>query len=363
MSSKLFSKTKLGNLELKNAIVMAPMTRSRALNNIPNDLIATYYAQRAGAGLIVTEGTSPSPNGLGYARIPGILTKEQIEGWKKETSAEHAKDGKIFVQLMHTGRIGHSMNLPEGAEIIGPSAIVAKGQMWTDKGGMLDHPTPREMTKSDIEKAKSEFVQASVNAIEAGFDGVELHGANGYLLDQFLQPDSNQRKDEYGGSFENRARFVIEVTKAVAEKIGKEKTAIRLSPYGAFNDVSPFAETEAEYAYLAEKLNEIGIVYIHLVNHSSMGAPTVEPSTVKKIRENFKNTLILSGGYDRQRAEADLVSGAANLIAFGKAFLANPDLVTRLEKGAELNSPHMDTFYTADEKGYTDYPALAGAVV
>lgn len=360
MSSKLFSKTKLGNLELKNAIVMAPMTRSRALNNIPNDLMATYYAQRAEAGLIVTEGTSPSPNGLGYARIPGIFSKEQIEGWKKVTSAVHNKGSKIFVQLMHTGRIGHSQNLPVGAEIVAPSAIVAKGQMWTDKGGMLDHPTPREMSIADIEKAKSEFVQASLNAIEAGFDGVELHGANGYLIDQFLQPDSNNRTDQYGGNFENRTRFALEVTKAVADKIGKDKTGIRLSPYGAFNDVSPFAETETEYAYLASQLNEIGIAYIHLVDHSSMGAPKVEPSTVKKIRNNFKNSLILSGGYDRKKAETDLDSGSANLIAFGKAFLANPDLVSRLEKGAELNPPKMDFFYTADEKGYTDYPTLAG---
>lgn len=358
MSSKLFSKTKLGNLELKNPMVMAPMTRSRALGNIPNDLMATYYGQRAGAGLIITEGTAPSPNGLGYARIPGIFSDAQVEGWKKVTHTVHEKGGRIFVQLMHTGRIGHPNNLPEGAEIIGPSAIVAKGQMWTDKGGMLDHPTPREMTKEDLEKTKQEFVNASLNAIKAGFDGVELHAANGYLLEQFLNPAANQRTDEYGGNSENRARFVIEVTKAVAEKIGKEKTGIRISPYGAFNDVGPFPETEEEYSYLATKLNEIGIVYIHLVDHSSMGAPKVEPSTVQKIRENFKNSIILSGGYDRVRAEKDLESKAGDLIAFGKPFLANPDLVTRLEKNAPLTSPSMDTLYTADAKGYTDYPVL-----
>ncbi|HNB98240.1 MAG TPA: alkene reductase [Leptospiraceae bacterium] len=358
MSSKLFSKTKLGNLELKNAFVMAPMTRCRAIGNIPNDLMATYYSQRAGAGLIVTEGTSPSPNGLGYARIPGIFSKAQVEGWKKVTSAVHEKGTKIFVQLMHVGRIGHVDNLPEGAELVAPSAIAAKGQMWTDKNGMQDHPVPREMTKSDLEKTKQEFVTASENAISAGFDGVELHGANGYLLDQFLNPGSNQRKDEYGGSIENRCRYVIEGAKEVSAKIGKEKVGIRLSPYGAFNDLFPFPETEEEYAYLASELNKLGIAYIHLVDHSSMGAPKVEPSTVKKIRSNFKNTLILSGGYDRKKAEADLDSNAGDLIAFGKPFLANPDLVVRLEKNAGLNQVDMSTFYSADSKGYTDYPTL-----
>jgi N-ethylmaleimide reductase len=337
---------------------MAPMTRSRALNNIPNDLMATYYKQRATAGLIITEGTSPSPNGLGYARIPGIFSEAQVEGWKKVTSQVHSAGGHIFVQLMHTGRIGHPHNLPEKAEIIAPSAIQAKGQMWTDKWGMLDHPVPREMTKSDIENTIKEFVDSSANAIKAGFDGVELHSANGYLLEQFLNPASNQRTDEYGGSPENRARFVIEVAKSVAEKIGKEKTAIRLSPYGAFNDVGPFPETEEEYTYLAKKLNEIGIVYIHLVDHSSMGAPQVEASTVKKIRENFNNTLILSGGYDRVRAESALDSNSCDLVAFGRPFLANPDFVSRLEKNESLNPIKMEFFYTADEVGYTDYPVL-----
>jgi N-ethylmaleimide reductase len=358
MSSKLFSKAKLGNLELKNSIVMAPMTRCRAISNTPNDLMALYYEQRAGAGLIITEGTAPSPNGLGYARIPGLFSDAQVDGWKKVTTAVHNKGSRIFAQLMHVGRIGHPNNLPAGAELVAPSAIVAKGQMWTDKGGMQDHPVPREMNKADLEKAKQEFVHASENAIKAGFDGVELHAANGYLLEQFLNPAANQRTDEYGGSFENRCRFVIEVAKAVAEKIGKEKTGIRLSPYGAFNDVGPFPGTEEEYSYLAIKLNEIGLVYIHLVDHSSMGAPKVEPTTVKKIRENFKNTIILSGGYDRKRAEIDLDTNAGDLIAFGKPFISNPDLVSRLEANAPLVNPDMSTFYSADEKGYTDYPVL-----
>lgn len=354
--SKLFSEVTLGQIKLKNKVVMAPMTRSRSIGNIPGDLVAEYYEQRSEAGLIITEGTSPSPNGLGYARIPGIFSKEQIAGWKKVTERVHAKGSKIFIQLMHTGRIGHPANLPEGAVMLAPSAVLAKGQMWTDKEGMKDHPTPKEMTTAEIHAARDEYVQASKNAMEAGFDGVELHAANGYLMEQFLHPSSNKRTDEYGGSIEKRIKFVTETAAAVASAIGKDKVGIRLSPYGAFNDLGPHEDTHEEYSLLAEKLNEIGIVYIHLVDHSSMGAPKVEPATVKKIREAFKRTLILSGGYDRARAEADLDSGAADLIAFGKPFLSNPDLVTKLEKGLPLAPLDQTTLYTADAKGYTDYP-------
>ncbi|TGL39198.1 alkene reductase [Leptospira perdikensis] len=351
----LFSEAKLGNLSLKNKVVMAPMTRSRSLGNVPGDIVAKYYEQRAEAGLIVTEGTSPSPNGLGYARIPGIFSEEQTKAWKKVTDKVHTKGSKIFVQLMHTGRIGHELNLPKGAKVLGPSAILAKGQMWTDAEGMKDHPIPQEMSKSDLKSTIEEFVNASKNAIQAGFDGVELHAANGYLLDQFLHPSSNQRTDEYGGSIENRIRFVLEVAAAVSVAIGKEKTAIRLSPYGAYNDLFPFPETHDEYSLLAEKLNEIGIVYIHLVDHSSMGAPTVDPETVYNIRKAFKGTLILSGGYDAERAEKDLSSGVADLVAFGKPFLANPDLVTRFQKNIPLASFDQTTLYTPGEKGYSDY--------
>lgn len=354
--NRLYEKTKLGNLELKNHVVMAPMTRSRSIGNIPGEIVAKYYEQRAEAGLIITEGTSPSPNGLGYARIPGIFSKEQTAAWKQVTERVHKKESKIFVQLMHTGRIGHELNLPKSAKVLGPSAILAQGKMWTDEKGMLDHPVPKEMSKEEIQSTISEFVSASKNAIEAGFDGVELHAANGYLLEQFLHPSSNQRTDEYGGSIENRIRFVLEVAKAVSAAIGKEKTGIRLSPYGAFNDLYPFPETHEEYSLLAEKLNEIGIVYIHLVDHSSMGAPVVEPKTVSAIRNHFKGTLILSGGYDAIRAEKDIESGNANLVAFGKPFLANPDLVTRFQKNIALVNFDETTLYTPGEKGYTDYP-------
>jgi N-ethylmaleimide reductase len=357
--SLLFSKATLGKLALQNHIVMAPLTRSRATGNVPNDLMAEYYAQRAGVGLIITEGTSPSPNGLGYGRIPGIFSNEQVAGWKKVTDAVHAKGAKIFVQLMHTGRIAHQLNLPQGARVVAPSAVAAAGQMYTDAEGMKDHTTPEAMTEADLMATAAEYVQASINAVKAGFDGVELHAANGYLLEQFIRPNSNVRTDQYGGSIENRARFVLEVAEAVIAAIGKDKVGIRLSPFGAFNDMALYPEMEADYAYLAGKLNALGLVYLHVVDHSSMGAPAVPDSIKATFRKVFKQTLILSGGYDVKRAEADLAAGRADLIAFGKPVLANPDLVERFKSGAPLNAPDMATFYTPGPKGYTDYPALA----
>lgn len=355
-SSKLYSSYRLGKVELKNRIVMSPMTRSRALNNIPNDLMAEYYGQRSGAGLIITEGTSPSPNGLGYSRIPGIFSPDQTEGWKKVTAAVHNGGSKIFVQLMHTGRVGHPLNLPEEAEVIAPSALKSTGQMWTDQKQHQDFPEPREMTIDDIVKTRNEYVKAARNAVAAGFDGVELHGANGYLLEQFISPSSNIRKDNYGGSIENRSRFVLETVKAVADAIGKERTGIRLSPYGVSNGLQLYPEIDAAYKYLAEKLNAIGIAYIHIVDHSSMGAPAVSTELKRDIRKIFKNSLILSGGYDFARAETDVKSGHADLIAFGRPFISNPDLPERLINEYPLASPDMSTFYTADSKGYTDYP-------
>jgi len=357
---KLLTPEKVGAVEVKNRIVMSPMTRCRAIGNVPNELMAEYYKQRSGAGLIITEGTSPSPNGLGYARIPGIYSKEQVEGWKKTTSAVHEDSGKIFVQLMHTGRISHPLNMPEGAQIIAPSAVKPAGQMWTDAKMMQDFPVPKEMTAEDILHTKNEFVAAGKNAMTAGFDGVELHGANGYLLEQFISPVSNTRKDNYGGSIENRCRFVIEVAKAVAESIGKGKTAIRLSPYGVASDMPHYREIDATYDYLSKQLDKIGIAYIHLVDHSAMGAPVVPMEIKKTIRNNYKNTLMLSGGYDKLRAEADIQSGLADLVAFGRPFINNPDLVERFKNDWALSQDlKMDLFYTADEKGYTDYPSYS----
>lgn len=356
----LFSKATLGPLTLQNHLVMAPLTRSRAIGNIPNDLMADYYAQRAGLGLLITEGTSPSPNGVGYARIPGIYSAEQVAGWKKVTDAVHAKGAKIFVQLMHTGRVAHPLNLPAGAKVVAPSAVAAQGQMYTDAEGMKDHPIPVAMTESDLKTACDEFVTAAKNAVAAGFDGVELHAANGYLLEQFIRPNSNIRTDKYGGSIENRFRFVAEVAQAVIAAIGKDKVGIRLSPYGIASDMPLYPEMEADYTYIAGKLNELGLVYVHLADHSSMGAPTVPASIKQTFRDKFKRTLILSGGYDVARAEADLVAGKADLIAVGRPILANPDLIARWKAEAALNAPDANTFYTPGSKGYTDYPALAG---
>ncbi|MBI4716163.1 MAG: alkene reductase [Nitrospirae bacterium] len=354
----LYANTVLGSLTLQNHLVMAPMTRNRATDNIPNALMAEYYEQRASTGLIITEGTSPSPNGLGYPRIPGIFSPVQAEGWRHITDAVHPKGAKIFVQLIHTGRIGHPLNLPAGARLLAPSAVAAEGEIYTDAEGLKPHPVPQTMTEADIKAVIAEYVQAAKYAMSAGFDGVELHGANGYLLEQFIRPNSNLRTDRYGGSTENRARFVLEAADAVVGAIGKDKVGIRLSPFGVFNDMPLYDGMEADYTYLAHQLNARGLVYIHLVDHSPMGAPPVPDAMKAAFRRIFKRTLILSGGYNAARAESDLAAGKADLIAVGRPLLANPDLVARWKSGAPENPPDPDTFYTPGPKGYTDYPAL-----
>jgi N-ethylmaleimide reductase len=357
----LYSKTSLGPLALQNHLVMSPMTRSRATDNIPNSLMKEYYAQRGEAGLIITEGTSPSPNGLGYPRIPGIFSPDQVKGWRSVTDAVHDKGAKIFIQLMHCGRIAHPLNLPEGTRVLAPSAVAADGEMYTDAEGLKPHPVPQAMSGEDIASAIAEFARAAENAVAAGFDGVELHGANGYLLEQFIRPNTNQRDDGYGGSMENRARFVLEVAEAVIGAIGRDRVGIRLSPYGVFNDMPLYDRMEEDYTYLAQQLNSRGLVYIHLVDHSAMGAPPVPDAIKATFRELFKRTLILSGGYDAQRAENDLAAGKCDLVAVGRPFIANPDLVTRWKTGAAVNEPDSATFYTPGPKGYTDYPALPRA--
>lgn len=357
---KLFNQFKLGAMELKNRMVMSPMTRNRAPRNLPNALMAEYYSQRAGAGLIITEGTSPSPNGLGYARIPGLFSVEQAIGWKLATASVHNNEGKLFLQMMHGGRVGNRLNLPPGTELLAPSAVAVKGKIWTDSQREQPYEMPREMTPEDIRKAIGEYAQAARYAITAGFDGVEIHGANGYLINQFLDPDSNRRNDAYGREATGRNRFALEVAAAVIAAIGAERVGIRLSPYGLFNDMSgAYTGIAEQYTELAAGLGRLGLTYLHLVDHSSMGAPKPDPNTIQAMSREFRaagGQIILSGGYDRDRAEADLQSGAADLIAFGRPFIANPDLVERFRTGEPLATPDMSTFYTPGPKGYIDYP-------
>ena len=358
---KIFSAFNLGNIELKNRIVMAPMTRSRATaEHIPNEMMVGYYEQRADAGLIIMEGTSPSPNGVGYPRIPGIYNDAQIAGWKKITDAVHRRGGKMFLQMMHTGRVSHPDNMAPGTRILGPSAVGMSGEMYTDANGLQPYPAPLEMTLDDISETQNEFVNAAINAIAAGFDGVEVHSANGYLLDQFINPASNHRTDNYGGSIENRCRFSMEVAEKVAAAIGAEKTGIRLSPCGVFNDMIIFDDVEETYAYLADALGKLKLVYIHLVDHSSMGMPKPPESIIATIRKAFGGTIIASGGLEKETAEAILKEGKAELASFGRPFLANPDLIHKMKNDLPLNPPDYDTFYTPGEKGYTDYPLADG---
>lgn len=355
MSSTLFTPTQLGSLSLKNRIVMAPLTRSRAIGNLPNALMEQYYRLRAGAGLIITEGTSPSPNGLGYARIPGLFNEEQVQAWRGVTEGVHQAGGRIFVQLMHTGRVSHPANLPAGARVLAPSAVAVPGEMWTDAEGMQPHPVPREMSEADIAQSIAEYAASAKLAMQAGFDGIELHAANGYLIDQFLNTASNQRNDRWGGTVDNRIRFAVEVAKASVAAIGAERVGMRISPYGVFNAQLPDAEMDDLYLRLVDELNGLGLLYIHIVDHSAMGAPEVSPELKAKIRTAFKGQYILSGGYDVARANADLDAQRGDLVAFGRPFISNPDLVAKLRSGQALVAPDFATFYTPGEKGYTDY--------
>ncbi|MCW8858278.1 MAG: alkene reductase [Deltaproteobacteria bacterium] len=359
---KLFSSYPLGDIELNNRLVMAPMTRCRALGNTANPLMAEYYRQRANAGVIITEGTSPSPNGLGYARIPGLFNQAQAKDWQQVTNAVHNAGGKIYIQLMHTGRVSHRINLPERAEVLAPSAVPFSGDMWTDEKGLLPCSEPRAMTTEEVKMTLDEYVQSAKLAIEAGFDGVELHSANGYLLNQFLDPATNQRQDSYGGSLENRNRFVLEVAQAVTREIGATKTGIRISPHGSFNDMSEYPKLPEQYGLLATDLGALQLAYLHLVDHSALGQAKPLAATTEKVRKNFRSAgggaIILSGGYDKQRAEADLQNGTADLIAFGRPYISNPDLSERLLQDAVLAVPDDSSFYLAGEEGYTDYPTL-----
>jgi N-ethylmaleimide reductase len=354
-SSILFQALPQPALSLRNRIAMAPMTRSRAPGNSPNDLMSDYYAQRNSAGLVISEGTSPSPDGLGYARIPGLFTDEQAAGWGRIASAVHAGGAKFVVQLMHTGRVSHAANLPEGQQVIAPSAVAAAGQMWTDSAGMQDQPVPKAMDADDLARVRADYVRAAELAIAHGVDGVELHAANGYLLGQFLNPRSNVRTDNYGGSPENRRRFVLEVVDAVVAAIGRDRVGIRVSPFNPFNDLAAnYDGEEVDYLDLVAELAKRRLGYLHLI--ATPGA--VPASVVRKTRVAFDGLLIVAGDYDRARADTDLAAGLADVIAFGRPFIANPDLPRRLQDGAALAGFDPQTLYTPDAKGYSDYPAL-----
>lgn len=357
---ELLSPLNTGATTFKNKVVMAPLTRSRSTqDHIPTAIMATYYGERAGAGLIITEGTAPSPNGVGYPRIPGIYNPDQIEAWKPVTTAVHKGDGKIFMQLMHTGRVSHPDNMPEGATIFAPSAVQPQGtKMYVDGKGECEIPKPKAMTLADIDQVVEEFVVAAQNAIKAGFDGVEIHSANGYLLDQFINPETNKRTDTYGGSIANRCRLTLRIAEGVAAAVGTNKVGIRFSPNGAMNDLGPFDTQKETFDYLTAQINALGLLYIHLVNHSSMGAPALPDAIRKSIRAAFNGLFILSGGYSANEANQDLVDRKADLIAFGRSYLANPDLVHRFEQDAALNEPDQNTFYTPGKEGYIDYPTL-----
>ena len=353
--NKLLTSFSKNGLQLKNHIVMAPMTRSRAIDNIPNDLMAEYYAQRSGAGLIITEGTAPVADALGYPRIPGIFSIEQIQGWKKITSAVHYYGSKIFIQLMHTGRVAHTDNLPEGAVIRGASSIKAAGQIFTDTLGLQDHGQPTALTIKEIETIVDGFATAAKNAMLANFDGIEIHAANGYLPEQFLNPNINNREDAYGGNIINRAKFTLQIVEKTVAAIGSAKVGVRISPFSTTADMQPYDEAEVNetYAYLAGELNKMNIAYLHLGSN-----PNIPQHTFDAIRSAFKGTIILSNGLTPETAEAALHNGFADLVAFGRSFLANPDFVTRIEKGAPLNPVDFTTLYSPDAKGYVDYPTL-----
>lgn len=355
----LFESYSAKKLSLANRIVMSPMTRSRAVdNNTPNSLMATYYAQRARAGLIITEGTSPSPNGLGYARIPGLFNQDHVKGWKVVTDAVHAKGGKIVVQLMHCGRVVGLANLPKGAKSVSPTNQVLEGEMYTDAHGMQPHMQPHALSVGEISGVVAEYAHSARLAIEAGFDGVELHAANGYLIEQFLNANVNKRQDAYGGNETNRNRFALEVISATVDAIGADHVGIRISPFGVFNGTGAFDGVVTQYETLVSEASTLGLLYVHLLDHSAMGAPAVPAALKTKLRSLFKGIFILAGGFTGETAKQSLATGQADLIGFGRPFISNPDLVARFEKNSELSAPDMGTFYTPGEAGYTDYPAL-----
>jgi len=358
MNQPLFQPYALGPITLANHIVMAPLTRNRAgAGLIPSELAATYYAQRATAGLLITEATQVSAQAQGYQDTPGLYTQAQIDGWRKVTDAVHAKGGRIFVQLWHVGRISHVDLQPGGAAPVAPSAIRAGTKTFVNNG-FADVSEPRALELHEIPGIIDDFRKAAANAIAAGFDGAEIHGANGYLLEQFLKDGANQRTDEYGGTVENRARLLLEVTAAVKDEIGSERTGVRISPVSPANAIS-CSDPQPQYDYLVEQLDALGIVYLHVVEGATGGPRDISPFDYDSLRRRFKNTWIGNNGYDLALASAQLAQGKADLFAFGRPFISNPDLVERLKTGAPLALLNPETLYGGGAQGYTDYPSLA----
>src|SRR6476661_2258059 len=358
--TKLFESYKLGPITLPNRLVMAPLTRNRAVAGmVPSPLAVEYYGQRASAGLLVTEASQVSQQGQGYQDTPGIYSKEQVAGWRKVTDRVHERGGRIFIQLWHVGRVSHTSLQPNNGAPVAPSAIRAKGKTFVG-GTFTEISEPRALELAEIPGIIESFKRGAANALQAGFDGVEIHGANGYLLDQFAKDGSNKRTDAYGGSIENRARLMLEVSKAVAAEAGAERTGIRISPVTPANDVSD-SNPQALFDYIVDQLNALKLTYIHVIEGATGGPRDNAPFDYASLRKRFKQAYVANNGYDFDLATKVLEANAADLIAFGKPFISNPDLVERLKKGAPLNEWDKNTFYGGGAKGYTDYPALGAA--
>lgn len=355
-NASLFQPARFGALELKNRVVMAPMTRQRAETNVPNELMQEYYHQRSSAGLIVTEATQIVPRGAGASRTPGIHSEAQVQGWRAVTSRVHEAGGSIVLQLWHAGRSSHP-SIIEGATPVAPSALAVTDAEFHTAHGKEPYPIPRALEREEIAPIVTQFARAAENARRAGFDGVELHAANGYLIDQFLRDGSNHRTDDYGGSVANRARFLLEVTEAVSQAWSADRVGVRLSPRGTYNDMSD-SDPASTFGYAVSELNRFGLAYLHL--SEPISGPFLAPGEriSPRLRRLFNGPLIVNGGFDRDSAEKALVGGDADAVAFGVPFLTSPDLPRRLQAGAPQNPPDFSTFYSPGPKGYIDYPAL-----
>nr|WP_295863826.1 alkene reductase [uncultured Chitinophaga sp.] len=360
MNTNIFEPATIGSLQLNNRIAMAPMTRARNADGIPNENNALYYSQRAGAGLIITEGVAISDTAKGVLYIPGLYTAEQVEGWKKVTAAVHAKGSKIFTQLWHVGRVSHTSNQPNGQAPVSSSDIqAAQSKAWgydeNGREGFVTASKPRALATEEVGQVAQDFARAAKNAVNAGFDGVELHGANGYLIEQFLNPHINNRTDQYGGSVENRSRFLLEAIDASIAAVGAAKVAIRLTPYGGLHELPHYDELEATYQYLAKELSDRKIAYIHIMDQQSRGSFALPEGFLERFRQWYDGVIILAGGMDREKSERLINAGTIDIAAFGEAFISNPDLVDRLQHNWPQTPPKRELHYGLTMEGYIDW--------